>query len=132
MKEPLILMLCLMALMFVVAFVCRLWSVFFSGITLAHYELFNLDTEPAYVTRTTNNLNNQFQLPLVFIAACILSFNLKHESEALIFNAWGFVTSRALHSLVHIMFNRVLVRSAIFGAGLFFLIRIWFELLAKI
>jgi len=76
-----------MALMFVVAIACRLWAIVFGGVALAHYELFNISKEPAYVTRTTNNLNNLFQLPPVFIAACILSFNLHHSSETLTANA---------------------------------------------
>ena len=132
MKEPLVLLFILMVSMFVVAFICRMWAVKFSSTKLSHYEIFKASTEPVYVTKTTNNLNNLFQLPPVFIAACILSFNLGYTSEVLVFNAWGFVISRYIHTLVHITINTVLVRSAVMGIGLYFLIVIWIELLSKV
>jgi hypothetical protein len=132
MKEPLVLTLLLIASMFVVAFVCRLWSVKFSSVKLSHYEVFNVSVEPKYVTKTTNNLNNLFQLPPIFIAACVLAMSLNYTSEALVFNAWGFVVSRYIHTLVHITINQVLVRSLVFGTGLYFLIAVWVELLSKI
>lgn len=131
MKEPLLLLLILIASMFVVAFVCRMWAVKFGSVKLSHYEIFNVSSEPGYVTKTTNNLNNLFQLPLLFIAACVLAINLNYTSEMLVFNAWGFVVSRYVHTLVHITFNKVLIRSLAFGIGLYFLIVIWVELLSR-
>ncbi len=132
MKEPLVFMLVLMAIMFIVAFVCRMWAVKFGSVKLAHYEIFKVSSEPAYVIKTTNNLNNLFQLPPIFIAACILSISLDYTSEALITNAWGFVITRYLHTLVHITVNQVLVRSMIMAIGLYFLISIWLELLSRL
>ena len=132
MKEPLIMILLLMGLMFVVAFLCRMYSVRFGAVKLSHYEIFDVGSEPEYVTKTTNNLNNLFQLPPIFIGACILSFAIGYVSESLIFNASGFVVSRYFHTLVHITFNKVLARSAVFGCGLYFLVKIWLELGAKI
>ncbi|MEN0036655.1 MAG: MAPEG family protein [Cellvibrio sp.] len=132
MKEPLFTLLILIATMFFVAFVCRMWAIKFGSTKLSDYEVFDGDQVPSYVTKTTNNLNNLFQLPLVFIAACVLSISLAYVSEHLIFNAWGFVVSRYIHTLVHITFNQVLVRSIVFGAGLYFLIAIWIELFSII
>ncbi len=132
MKEPLALLLILMASMFVVAFVCRMWAVKFGELKLSHYETFNISKEPGYVTKTTNNLNNLFQLPPIFVAACVLAFSLSYTSDPLTFNAWGFVISRYIHTLVHITINQVLVRSLAFGIGLYFLVAIWIELLTKI
>ncbi len=132
MKEPLALMLILMGSMFVVAFACRMWSVKFGSVNLSHYKVFNVSSPPDYVAQTTNNLNNLFQLPPIFIAACILAISLDYTSEPIVFNAWGFVVSRYLHSVVHITINRVLVRSLVFGVGLYFLGAVWFELLSTI
>lgn len=58
MKEPLALLLILMTSMFVVAFACRMWAVKCGEVKLSHYETFHISKEPAYVTKTTNNLNN--------------------------------------------------------------------------
>ncbi|PUA26723.1 MAG: hypothetical protein B0W54_23595 [Cellvibrio sp. 79] len=131
MKEPLALLLILIALMFIVAFVCRMWAVKFGPVHLSHYDIFSGHPVPAYVTKTTNNLNNLFQLPMVFVAACVLSFSINYTSDALVFSAWGFVASRYIHTLVHITVNQVLIRSFVFGLGLYFLIVIWIELLSK-
>ena len=132
MKEPLALLLLLIATMFVVVFVCRMWSVKFSSVKLSHYELLDINSEPKYVTKATNNLNNLFQLPLIFIAACVLAISLTYSSDSLVFNAWGFVASRYIHTLVHITINQVLVRSLVLGVGLYFLVALWMELLSKI
>ncbi len=102
MKDPLALILILTASMFVVTFICRMWSVRFGSLKLSQYEVFDVNQEPKYVTKTTNNLNNLFQLPPIFIAACILSINLHYTSDTLVFNAWGFVASRYIHTLIHI------------------------------
>lgn len=132
MKEPLVCLLFLMVSMFAVTFLCRMWAVKFNSVKLSHYEVFKLSNEPAYVTKTTNNLNNLFQLPPIFIAACVLSIAIHYSSESLIFNAWGFVISRYIHTLVHITINKVLIRSLVFGVGLCLLVVLWIELLAVI
>ncbi|QEY18550.1 hypothetical protein D0C16_22750 [Cellvibrio sp. KY-GH-1] len=132
MKEPLALLLILMTSMFVVAFACRMWAVKCGEVKLSHYETFHISKEPAYVTKTTNNLNNLFQLPPIFIAAWVLAFSLGYTSDALVFNVWGFVISRYIHTLVHLTINQVLVRSLVFSVGLYFLAAIWIELLSKI
>jgi len=132
MKEPLTALLLLMGSMFVIAFVARMWSVKFGQVKLSHYEVFNGSSEPNYVSKTTNNLNNLFQLPPIFIAACVLSINLSYTSDILVFNAWGFVISRYIHTLIHITINQVLARSLAFAVGLYFLGAVWVELLSKI
>ena len=132
MKETLVFMLLLMGVMFGVSFACRMWSVKFSAVKLSHYENFEISPEPKYVTKTTNNLDNLFQVPLVFVSACILALSLEYTSEPLLYNAWGFVSSRYLHTMVHVTINRVLVRSVVFGVELYFLTAMWVELFSII
>ena len=132
MKEPLALILILMAAMFVVVFVCRMWSIRCGTVRLSHYELLNLNPVPTYVTKATNNLNNLFQLPLVFIAACVLAISLTYQSDGLIFNAWGFVAARFVHTAIHLTVKQVLPRSVAFAASMYFLVVLWLELLSII
>jgi hypothetical protein len=132
MKEPLIAMLSLILVMFVAAFCVRMYSVIVGKVRLDHYKTFSEKTEPEYVTKTTNNLNNQFQLPLLFVSACVLAISLKLETPALIFNAWSFVICRLAHSLVHLTVNIVLLRSIVFSIGFFFLGNIWYQLYSQI
>lgn len=133
MKQPLELMLLLILVMFVAAFVCRMWAVKFGTAKLAEYALPNAsnNSTPDYVHKVVNNLNNQFQLPLVFIAACVLAIGQGLSSDSLVTNAWGFVISRYLHALVHVTINQVLLRSLIFGVGVYFLVSMWWELFAR-
>lgn len=126
-------MLLLILLMYVAAFLCRMRSVKFGSAKIAQYALPNASnsTTPDYVHKVVNNLNNQFQLPLVFIAACVLAISTGHSSDNLVNNAWGFVISRFVHTLVHVTINHVLVRSLAFGVGVYFLVCMWWELLAR-
>ncbi|MES2823609.1 MAG: MAPEG family protein [Pseudomonadota bacterium] len=128
MKEPLIVMLGLILLMFVAAFCVRMYSVIIGKVTLNHYKTFSEKTEPEYVTKTINNLNNQFQLPLLFVCACVLAIALKIETPGVIFNAWAFVICRVAHSIVHITVNIVLLRSVVFAVGFYFLASIWHQI----
>ncbi len=132
MKEPLIAMLALIVLMFIAAFCVRMYSVIRGNVTLNHYKTFSEKTEPEYVTKTINNLNNQFQLPLLFVCACVLAISLRIETPGLIFNAWAFVVCRMAHSLVHITVNIVLLRAAVFAVGLYFLASIWHQIYLQI
>lgn len=132
MREPLIGMLSLIGVMFIIAFLCRMFSVHAGNVKLSHYEVFSGGGQPDHVTKTTNNLNNLFQLPPIFIAACVLCLAKDLTSPSLIFNAWGFVAVRYLHTLVHITLNKVIIRSLVFGAGLYFLAAIWVEILSSI
>jgi hypothetical protein len=132
MKEPLIAMLVLIFSMYIIAFGARMYSVIAGTISLDHYKLFSGKTEPEYVTKAINNLNNQFQLPVIFFCACVLALALKIESPNLIFNAWAFVICRVTHSLVHLTVNIVLLRAAVFGIGLYFLCSIWLQIYSQI
>ena len=132
MKEPLLCMLLLIFGMFMVAFICRMYSIRSGNVRFKHYELFALSEEPAYVKKTTNNLNNLFQLPPIFIAACVLALALHIESNSLIFNSWGFVISRYLHTIVHITYNKVAIRATIFSVGVYFLVSMWLEIYPRI
>lgn len=132
MKEPLMAMLALIVLMFVAAFCVRMYSVIAGKVTLAHYKIFSDKTEPEYVTKVTNNLNNQFQLPLLFVCACVLAISLKLETPGLIFSAWAFVICRLVHSLVHTTVNIVLLRSIVFAVGFYFLASIWHQIYLQI
>ncbi len=132
MKEPLIAMLALICLLYLNAFIARMYSVMSGRVSLGHYRIFSENTEPEYVTKSTNNLNNQFQLPVLFVCACIFAILLKIEPPNLIFNAWVFVICRVAHSVVHLTVNIVLLRSIVFGAGLYFLSGIWYQIYLQI
>lgn len=132
MKEPLIAMLAFICALFAFAFCARMYAVLTRRISLDHYKIFAHQNEPDYLVRITNNLNNQFQLPVLFICAGVVVVVLKMDEQYLVFNAWAFVACRVAHSIIHLTFNAVLARSAIFAAGLYFLCNIWYQIYLRI
>jgi len=85
-----------------------------------------------YLTKITNNVNNLFEVPPIFYVAATLVIVLNIESDSMLFNAWGFVITRYIHSLVHVTINNYLMRGSIFTVSIFFLAALWVEILLKI
>lgn len=70
-----------------------------------------------------HNFKNLFEMPVVFYAVCTAAFALNLVDGLLINCAWAFVALRAIHSLVHCTYNRVLHR---FVAYLASSLVVWF------
>ena len=61
-----------------------------------------------------DNFRNLFEVPVVFYAVCCALAIAGAESVAQITLAWLFVGLRATHTFVHITYNRVMHRFAIY------------------
>ena len=77
---------------------------------------------PESVLKASNNLQNQFQLPVLFYALCLMFIVTEGVSYWVLSLAWVFVVSRILHSYVHITSNYVPHRMRIFILGYLVLI----------
>ena len=75
------------------------------------------DAWPEAALKAANSFNNQFQLPILFYVAILLSLFLQINSHVLQILAWFFVTTRILHAYVHITSNHVPTRFRFFLAG---------------
>lgn len=70
------------------------------------------------VKKVSNNIANQFEIPVLFYALCMiiaLTDNVGVLNTAL---AWGFVVLRYVHTYVHIGSNFVPLRMRIFALSL--------------
>ena len=70
--------------------------------------------EPPRVARITRNLANQFELPVIFYAVCVL---LVATSQALwldVAAAWVFVLGRVIHTGVQTLTDDVPLRGRVF------------------
>ena len=87
-------------------------------------------TEPESSVTAANNIINQFELPVLFYAACLSLYVTSGTSYVALVLAWLFVASRYAHAWFHLTANRVKYRSRAFilGALLLALIWIWFAL----
>ena len=75
--------------------------------------------------RISANLKNQFEWPMLFYVACLLSELLALSSAALPALAWLFVTGRVLHSGVQILTSNVRLRGIVFTLNFAAVLAMW-------
>ncbi len=75
------------------------------------------DAWPDYVLQVTNNLRNQFEMPVLFYVIALLLWALDSVDVAALALAWFFVISRFLHAYIHTGSNIVKYRLAVFQIG---------------
>ena len=77
-------------------------------------------------TRLYNrNYMNLLELPVLFYVVCLIIFVTGGTEMIKVWLAWAFVAFRALHTLVHLTVNRVLLRLSLFSAAAFTLMILW-------
>lgn len=76
----------------------------------------------------SNNLKNLFELPVLFYAAVLLSLVLMIQDMLLVLLAWGFVATRAVHSMIHCSYNNVNHRFAAYALSCLLLLIMWIRL----
>jgi len=129
---PLSLMILLVFILFAALFVARMSALYKKNVDLKYYEVFKGAEPPAYLTKVTNNLNNLFEVPTLFYMAATLVIVLNIETETMVFNAWGFVVARYVHSLVHTTINNYIARGFVFTVSVCFLAALLFEVLETV
>ncbi len=80
----------------------------------------------------SNNLDNQFQLPVLFFVAALLALWTGAPSWWEVSAAWVFVALRYVHAAIHVTTNRVHRRFFAYTAGLAVLAMLWLMLLIRI
>jgi hypothetical protein len=76
----------------------------------------------------SDNFANLFELPVLFYTAILLTLMLMVQDSILVILAWAFVTSRYLHSFIHVTYNHVMHRFSVFLFGAFVLLAFWVRL----
>ena len=80
---------------------------------------------PDSINYAAFNLRNLAELPVAFYALCLMLYVTDQVDAVYVAAAWAFFLFRALHSLVHCTFNRVIVR---FGFYMLSALVLWFML----
>lgn len=80
----------------------------------------------------SNNFDNQFQLPVLFYAAVLLTLMLGLTSWVEVALGWLFVSTRFIHAAIHVTTNHVVRRFAAYAAGLAVLALMWLWLVINI
>ena len=75
-----------------------------------------------------DNYSNLFESPVLFYTAILLTLLLMVQDNILVILSWLYVTSRYIHSFIHITYNQVMHRFSVFIFSSFVLLAIWVRL----
>ncbi len=79
----------------------------------------DLDKFPAPAVNASNNLQNLFELPVVFYAVVLAIAQTGHVDSVHVACAFGFLVFRVAHSTIHCTYNHVMQRFSVYAvAGL--------------
>ena len=76
-------------------------------------------------TGAADNFRNLFEVPVLFYLLCVALVLTGGSSPGFVAAAWVYVALRALHSLIHVSYNRVLHRFTVYVASTLLLIGMW-------
>jgi len=62
--------------------------------------------KPKIINRS-DNVKNQFEIPVIFYALCLLFIATNTVSQGVVITAWIFVIARFFHAFVHTTFNTI-------------------------
>jgi hypothetical protein len=83
-------------------------------------------------TAAADNFRNLFEVPVLFYALCAALALNGGSTAAYVAAAWAYVGLRALHSLIHVTYNRVVHRFLVYVASTLLLFGMWIAFLARI
>jgi len=72
-----------------------------------------------------DNFENLFEVPVLFYALCACLAASDHVTPLFVVGAWLFVALRALHSFIHLTYNRVMHRFYAYAAGTVLIFALW-------
>ena len=86
------------------------------------------DAWPDDVLKVSNNIRNQFQVPILFYVLCFMFYALDAVTVSSLSLAWVFVVSRIIHAYVHMGSNFVPARFSVFTIGFVVMVLILIQL----
>ena len=82
--------------------------------------------------QASNNLKNQFEMPVLFYAGVAFALLLKQSDTLLLSLAWGFVLARIVHAFIHLGPNVVMWRFPAYLIGVACLLAFWITLMLRV
>jgi hypothetical protein len=82
-------------------------------------------------TQASDNFRNLFEVPVLFYVLCIALVLNGGSSAGFVASAWVYVGLRALHSLIHVTYNRVIHRFLVYAASTVLLFGMWGAFFAR-
>lgn len=94
-------------------------------VTSADFALGESPAVPGHVALANRNYMNLLELPVLFYAVCGALYVTGTVDGLALVLAWTYVAIRAVHSLVHLTYNHILQRLALFAVSKFVLMALW-------
>jgi hypothetical protein len=73
----------------------------------------------------SDNFKNLFEVPVLFYALCASLAAWDHVTGFFVIGAWLFVALRAVHSAIHLTYNKVMHRFYAYAAGTVLVFLLW-------
>ena len=90
------------------------------------------DAWPKRVKALGNNMNNQFETPVLFYVLTGIATHVGLTGWPMALLAWGYVASRVAHTLIHTGGNNVISRFRAFVAGIALLMAMWLGIVLRL
>lgn len=110
-------------------FKMRIAAVKSGEIKLSAFRLNNSEDMPVKMLQAARNYTNLFEMPVFFYAAGTITLALHLYSPSIIFLGWLFVTSRIVHSWIHLTSNNVIRRLQAFIVSNICVLLMWIILI---
>lgn len=79
-------------------------------------------------TAAADNFANQFEMPVLFYVAVVLSLALMLHDTVIVTLSWMFVGLRVIHSAIHISYNKATHRFVVYLMSSITLLALWARL----
>jgi hypothetical protein len=83
-------------------------------------------------TAAADNFRNLFEVPVLFYLLCVALALTGDSAPGFVAAAWSYVALRAVHSLIHVTYNRVVHRFLVYVASTLLLFGMWAAFVAGI
>jgi hypothetical protein len=110
----------------------RLASIRRGEVSLSYYSMFQGEEIPDLVIKTSRNVANLFEVPVLFYAAGVLYVALEMSDPVPVTLAWVFVTARVIHTGIHLSYNNVMHRLIVFGLGNLSVLGMWISIVSSV
>lgn len=97
-------------------------------VTAGDFRYGESDRVPAHVKVPNRNFMNLLEVPVLFYLACLVAFLIQAVDPTLLTLAWVYVTLRMGHSCVHLSYNNVMHRLALFATSNVVVVIMWGQL----
>jgi len=126
---PMFLMVLLTFIIGLITMKMRIANVKSGDVSPQYFKLMEGQEVPEIITKTTRSFNNQFEVPVLFYAGCIIYISLGVESLIGLALAWSFVLLRCIHAYIHLTYNHLIHRMLTFWFAFLSAVGLWLNLL---